>query len=376
MQKKKHGQNVRKFQREAAAERENLEREYEPLMVEGPNWVELITAREARDEPFHRWQRYRQGFSPAFVRKFLDESYPVAGPILDPFNGSGTVTTECGRRGTPAVGVEALPSLAFMAQSRFFGPPTLWQDLPQDADFAALYAAAPDRSSRAAVLFAASGGVDGEGRRREPKGAPADETAIVLGVMREDSARMPKSTSQVICGDARNLPFADGSIGGAVTSPPYLAKYDYGRVNAPTEKIYRAAEPTSTHQIRAQKDRKLRKGATDVHAAVKEIAERAKEAGDSSSAKLAQAYFADITDVLAELARVLAPEAPLWFNVAGADLKRVYCPADLVIADIAREQGFNVEQIVVVRRLRDPLRKLGDLDEVAPREVVLKMRRA
>ena len=34
----------------------------------------------------------------------------------------------------------------------------------------------------------------------------------------------------MIVGDARALPLADGCVGGVLTSPPYLSRYDYSRI--------------------------------------------------------------------------------------------------------------------------------------------------
>lgn len=71
---------------------------------------------------------------------------------------------------------------------------------------------------------------------------------------------------------------------------------------------------------------------------------------------------------------MLTPGAPAWIVVAGADFQHVYVPADLALAELAAERGFEVERVVEARRLRRTFRRLGEI-QVAPREVVLMLRR-
>ena len=56
------------------------------------------------------------------------------------------------------------------------------------------------------------------------------------------------------------------------------------------------------------------------------------------------------------------------------DLFGNYVPADLIAAEIAACCGFVVEAVVEARRLRRSGRRLGGLDDVAPRESVVKLR--
>lgn len=69
--------------------------------------------------PRFRWYGYKEGFSPELV----EEAIAVVGVekedyILDPFNGSGTVTLTAAVKGISAVGIEVNPFAAFMASAK------------------------------------------------------------------------------------------------------------------------------------------------------------------------------------------------------------------------------------------------------------------
>lgn len=69
--------------------------------------------------PRHRWYYYKEGFSPNLVNKAIDElQLGEDDLILDPFNGSGTVTLTSAMRGIPSIGVEVNPFTAFIARTK------------------------------------------------------------------------------------------------------------------------------------------------------------------------------------------------------------------------------------------------------------------
>ena len=342
---------ARSRQHDEAAAREALERGWAERLEATPDLSALVVAKNAQREPYHRWLSYRQGFSPELVRRFLQAADLVDGPVLDPFSGSGTVATECARRGVNGIGVDVVGSLAFMAAARGNVSDTHRRD--------------------AAQLLAAAATVDGEGHAR--RGGDAPDADAILKMMQEDLAMEPPSgLARLVCGDARRLPIADASVGGALTSPPYLSRYDYARVNDPAEKLWsgRGRRKGRARQLSASAAT-ASGNAPSVHPAMEEAARRLDDAGRPRESAAVRGYGNDMQDVMAELARVMRPGAPLWFVVAGAELKRVYVPADLVCAELAAAAGFDIEAIRVARRLKEPGRRLGDLHHVAAREVVI-----
>lgn len=69
--------------------------------------------------PRHRWYYYKEGFSPTLVENAINE-YGLNGNsiILDPFNGSGTVTLTAAKRNIKSQGIEINPFTSFLAKTK------------------------------------------------------------------------------------------------------------------------------------------------------------------------------------------------------------------------------------------------------------------
>lgn len=67
----------------------------------------------------HRWYYYKEGFSPQIVQKAIVENeLNKNSVVIDPFNGSGTVTLTSTAMGIPSHGIEVNPFTAFIAKSK------------------------------------------------------------------------------------------------------------------------------------------------------------------------------------------------------------------------------------------------------------------
>lgn len=71
------------------------------------------------DAAAHDWYRFVLSFPPHLVREYVDR-FGLTGSdtVLDPFCGTGTTLVECKKLGIPSVGIEALPSSAFVANTK------------------------------------------------------------------------------------------------------------------------------------------------------------------------------------------------------------------------------------------------------------------
>jgi SAM-dependent methyltransferase len=366
-------------QQQAAIARETLERDWYSRIDFAPELTALVTHQAARAEPLHRWLPYRQGFAPELVRRFLASAELVPGPVLDPFAGSGTTVIECARQGRFAVGVEPLASLALLAavRCRAVAPGALQLTPRPEESLAGAMERAGSPAEKAAVLAAAARTVKGDGKPRRNAPPPAELLAETLQLIREDADTPLPAPGRVLRGDALALPLADGSVGGVLTSPPYLSRYDYTRVNEPLETLLRgpaAGAAARRRQVRAHPRARRRTWLREPHPAVAECAEQLHRQNRDRLAGVVQSYHDDLGQALSQIARALRPGAPLTMVIAGAHLGGEYMPADLVACDICRAVGLEVEEILRVRTFGSG-RRLGTLDDVAPREVILSARR-
>ncbi len=370
--------------REPSSARESLERRWREHLAPEPRLATLVTAQGNAREPFHRWLPYRQGFAPGLIRLFFSEMGRELGdgPILDPFSGSGTTIVECARQRRPAIGVEAIPALSFVAAAKF---EQRWMELPGVADRDSWEDIADQLRQplhRAALMIA-------QARRHTASGAlnrsapPIAKSLAAVGEMLREDLQLPLGVSNESrhC-DARVLDHIDDeSICGMITSPPYLSRYDYVRTNDPVDVVYnhwfsRGEESIREFQVRSSP---RGGGAADSmahHPAVKEARDVLSAANHPKQAKAVVDYFTDMQAALESAYRVLVPDAPAWFVIGGVRLKDVYIPTDLMIAEMARELGFSVEAIRVARELNPIRRKFGSVGHIAPRESLLVLRKA
>ena len=386
--------------------REALERRWRDRLIVEPSLATLVTAEGGRREPFHRWIPYKQGFSPGLVRQFLGENPRTpkewaSHPVLDPFSGSATCVVECARHGVCALGVEAIAALVFLAQAKFdreFPPlppgarlesrtkASMWQEIADRVELPV---------HRAALMLAVGRQHTTAGRTNRGAGPLEVVLAEVAVMMRDDLFHPLPQVNRVEVGDARRIPpIDDGAIGGILTSPPYLSRHDYTQITSPYETVYGYWYHGQEYveQVRAEIRLKTvpstltptlslegRGGGgipSRTVAAAEEAAEWLMKIGQAKLAGVVRGYVEDMTLVLHECHRTLAPGGVCWMVVGGARIKDVYVPSDLMVAEIAEGCGFRVEAIRVARDLVGAARKFGRLGHVAPRESLLVMRRA
>ncbi len=369
--------------------REAIETRWRRRLIYQPQLGALVTAGQTQREPFHRWMSYRQGFSPGLVRLFLRDAEGLGlrrsdRLLLDPFSGSGTFVVECARCKVRALGVEAMASLVFLNSI------TAEKSMPQLPDLTncGTWQETADRLEipihRAALMYAVgrqhtSAGKLNAGARPLPE--LLDE---VVWMMCAD-LRAPLSPANVVRqGDARCLGDVDpDSIGGILTSPPYLSRHDYTKVLRPYEMVYehwyasRGAAQRKADQLAACPGSfTCQKPVGALPAVVEEVCQSLVVGGEGKLAGVVGAYFQGMFDVLAQCARVVCSGGSCWMVIGGARLKGVYVPSDLILADYAATCGFEVQSVLVARNLIGSGRKLGRLTNVAPRESILVLRKS
>lgn len=88
---------------------ELLEHFQSKLVVEPALSRSVVSFQANKDRQGYRWFKYREGFSASLVEYLLSRYSVQAGPVLDPFAGSGTVLFSASDHGLDADGIELLP---------------------------------------------------------------------------------------------------------------------------------------------------------------------------------------------------------------------------------------------------------------------------
>jgi len=71
------------------------------------------------NEPRHRWYYYKEGFSSDLVQKAIEDSDIAENDlVIDPFNGSGTVTLTSALSGFNSIGYEVNPFTSFLSKAK------------------------------------------------------------------------------------------------------------------------------------------------------------------------------------------------------------------------------------------------------------------
>jgi len=390
---RKPGRRATRFHRdrEATVAREALEERWRGRISRDESLADLVTGRLGASEPYHRWVRFKQAFSPELVRRFLGRHPGLRGrskkfPVLDPLSGSGTTVIECARLGVRSVGVEASPAMAFLATARNeIDPPSSPEMLEHDP-WESIAEKLTHPLHRAALMIAESRRHDSAGKPLRQPRTIGDEFARVIRMMQADLREPLPVQNSVGVGDARDLSrFDNASMGALLTSPPYLSRHDYDAILEPIQCVHRfwfgGKDGGEGGQITAHaaSDQRSRNRAAAMgyesgdDSVLKEITDGLHRRSAAAEAGVVSAYFSEMNDVIRECSRVLAGVSPCWIVVAGARIKDVYVPADLMLAEFAEGVGFRVEAIVVAREVTRTRRKLGTKDAVAPRESILQL---
>ena len=147
-----------------------------------------------------------------------------------------------------------------------------------------------------------------------------------------------------------------------VFSPPYLNSFDYSDIYRP--ELFLGGYVTSNDELRLIRQKTLRShvqykwNTTDKSHSVwaQNIASKVYENRESLWNKdipqMIDAYFFDMERILHESYRVSTNGAQLWFVVATSAYVGIEIPVDLILADIAVQQGWTLLNVNALRKLR------------------------
>jgi tRNA G10 N-methylase Trm11 len=356
----------------------------------GEKLLRYFSPSEATEGP-HGLFRYPAKYLPQIARALLSETAPPGEAVLDPFSGSGTTLVEAARLGLPSVGLDLNPLAVLLSSAKATrtdpeglvtaGERTLeraralpdeeapvpefrnrdyWFPAASLRPLASLRAAI-DRETgplRSVLLVAFLSIVKDCSnastyhykltRSREPDPVTGGRVGDLFRKRIARAARAfadfrPEAPARSVMGDARRLPFPDGSFGAVVTHPPYSISFDFVR----SFKIFlwwldpaRDTVSLDRSMIGNQRRNVGEPPVTGV-AAIDKITRTVFEK-DARDGLAVGHFFSDMDRAVREARRVLRPGGvlALYMGDSQARWTKLLAPANLTT--LARRAGFEL----------------------------------
>jgi len=366
-------------------------------LTEAPEFSSLVTFEQNRKERIHNWWWYKEGFSHALVDKLLDRMHVgKESLVLDPFCGSGTTLLACKQKGIPSAGFELNPLLVLVSRvktrdydldglAKFVKEARAWKfekpDIVPKGEFLRkafskyaledivwlkgrinlireesarefLYLALIEAAMKGSWTVKQGSVVKTRKRQVAPVGKIFKNN--IRGWLKDlKKAGLPAVSAGVYAGDARRLPIGTGSIDAIITSPPYLNKPEWQSEFKVELNLFFGLPPTwRPPDVAKEKlvDENLR-AAID---------------GFDSLPEDAKEYFGGMIDALGEMHRVLKQGGKAAVVIGGGCFPDRVVENDSCFVALAETVGFNVNEVLVARRLcctRDRTIKIGNVRE-------------
>lgn len=148
-----------------------------------------------------------------------------------------------------------------------------------------------------------------------------------------------------------------------VTSPPYLNSFDYSDVYRPelflaghvanNDQLMRIRLRTVRSHLQANWNRPVKESFGSLYSKViKELHARKEGLWNRRIPEMVQAYFEDMERLLSALSKRATANALLKIVVSTSAYGGVVIPVDFILAEIAETTGWQLKDVLVVRRLR------------------------
>lgn len=416
-------------------ERQRLEDKFAHLLREELALGTLVSYVGNRDVPALGLYRYKEAFAFRLVEEFISRfGLSEKDYLFDPFCGMGTTLFTASQKSIPSIGVDKLPIAVFVAQtlplfcsvqprqieetfeklrSRVrhappasialdvalmkvaFPPDTLlrlrkWKTVigelesPLKDVFLLLFFSILESCS-----FTSK---DGQFLRliREKKVADPEEALQRkvreaerdLQLIKEFGWDQSVQPPAVYLGDTRDpsdIPF-ERQPTAIITSPPYANRYDYTRTYSLElcfhfVRNFNELKALRLGILRSHIEAKVGAQEKPPHPAVTEVVDTLRERGKALNnpriPDMLIGYFVDMQKVIREWARVLAPGARVAMVVDDVRFEGEWLPVDLVLSEMAEEEGFLVEEIIIARYKGNSSQQMGEYGRVPVRESIV-----
>lgn len=167
-----------------------------------------------------------------------------------------------------------------------------------------------------------------------------------------------------------------------ITSPPYLNRYDYSRIFSLELCLNDCREFEDLKAIRHSLLRshiESREPPTEdvKHPALVEVLHNleGRKLNNPRIPIMIKGYFEDMNLVMRELWRVCRPGARLGIVVANARFESELIPVDLLLCELAREAGFDVDRVIITRYKGNSSQQMGKFGRIPVRESIVTWRK-
>lgn len=187
--------------------------------------------------------------------------------------------------------------------------------------------------------------------------------------MADDMEAQPiEKKSHIILGDSRKKislqPEFKFQL--CVTSPPYLNSFDYTDIYRPelflgkfvrtNSELCELRYKTLRSHIQVDWNKPIKTDFGIMYANVmNEIIKRKEQLWHNRLPSMIQAYFEDMENILTQLHSRAEKNASLWLVVSTSAYAGVEIPVDLILADIGSKVGWELEEIIVTRHMRNSM---------------------
>jgi len=406
------------------------------------NSKEVSNFIDSRHMARHRWYYYKEGFSPNLVKTAID-TYNLKSNnlIMDPFNGSGTVTLAAAENNIPSIGMEVNPFTSFIAITKSLNTKhnillelfnrtfdeinkgRIYSELERYSTFTNLsggdkwlfnievirayyggYHFLENNKTNAAQLLklilltsimeVSNARKDGKCLRYKPKWKELNFTkndflkSFIRNYVRveEDIKETQiKMNPNIYISDSRSkIITCEGDFDLIVTSPPYLNTFDYTDIYRPelflgkfvlnSESLYKLRLETIRSHIQVKWNLPDLNSIESIllKDVYRSLNSKKELLMDSKIPLMILAYFEDMKLIFKQASLKAKKNAHLWMVISNSAYANEEIPVDLILADIATKNGWNLNEIGVLREIKKrKTRYSPDIDTLRESVIIL-----
>ena len=173
-------------------------------------------------------------------------------------------------------------------------------------------------------------------------------------------------------GDTRALlkQTENNSVDLVIFSPPYLNSFDYSDIYRPelflgkfvsdNDELMKIRKQTLRSHVQCKWETMEKSDSVWVKDLVGKLEKRKDKLWNNSIPQMVSSYFYDMEIVLKECHRIANNDAQLWFVVSTSAYGGIEIPVDLILADIATKQGWELASVNALRKLRTSSQCIDD----------------